>query len=178
MDLSKVDAPVKGNFLIAFADIQDFLRIDRSISDPVALFDLLNGVAHVAVNCVAKTSGKLVKFIGDAILLVFPGDDVDVGVGCLLELKAQIESLLSQRGFTNRLRITAHFGEAAVGLLGEEPNKRLDILGHAVNVASILGRGEHGGRLIISPQAFRRLSSSGRRVFHKYTPPIVYLAEE
>lgn len=91
MDLSKVDTPVKGNSLIAFADIQGFLRIDKSISDPVALFDLLNEIARAAVNCVAKTSGEVVKFIGDAILLIFPGDDVDVGVGCLLELKAQID---------------------------------------------------------------------------------------
>lgn len=122
--------------------------------------------------------GGVVKVIGDAILLVFPDDEVDIGVECLLDLKARIESVLRRSGFANRLRITAHFGEAAIGLLGEDRNRSIDVLGHAVNVASVLERGEHAGRLIISPQAFRRLSSATRKVFHRYTPPIVYLAQE
>jgi hypothetical protein len=30
---------------------------------------------------------------------------------------------------------------------------------------------------VISPQAFRKLSPATRKSFHKYTPPVVYVAE-
>ncbi len=177
MDLTRIDAPEKGNFLVSFADIEGFLGISTSLSDPIELFDLLNGVAAVASECVAQTTGTIVKFIGDACLSVFPEDAVDAGILCLLDLKKRTEALLSRRGFKNRLRISAHFGEAAIGQFGRAPDRRLDIFGQSVNVASGLGRGDHRGRLIISPQAFRKLSTESRRIFHKYTPPIVYVAE-
>jgi hypothetical protein len=51
-------------------------------------------------------------------------------------------------------------------------------LGEAVNIASMLGRGEHRGRLVISPQVFRKLSPETRKSFRKFTPPIVYVAGE
>jgi class 3 adenylate cyclase len=178
MDLTKVDAPQKGNFLIAFADIQNFTGISLSIADSISLFDLLNGAALIAAGCVAATSGKIIKFIGDECLLIFPEDAADAGTKCMLSMKKRIEAYLSGKGFSNKLKITVHFGEAAVGLFGQAPDRRLDIIGDSVNIASTLGRGEHRGRLVISPQAFRRLSPETRKAFHKYTPPIVYVAEE
>jgi len=33
------------------------------------------------------------------------------------------------------------------------------------------------GRFTISPQLFRKLDAATRKSFHKYTPPVTYLAD-
>jgi class 3 adenylate cyclase len=177
MDLISVQKPQKADLLVCFMDIQNFLAISHDVSDPLKLFDLLNAMARSIIEEVEGTPGLVIKFIGDACLIVFPEDAVDAGVGILLSIKAKVEKLLSNLGYPNRLRVTAHFGEAAIGPYGFGRHIRMDVFGDCVNTAAMLGRGEHKGRLIISPQAFRKLSPQTRKKFHKHTPPIVYLAE-
>ncbi|MBU0934792.1 MAG: hypothetical protein KKC64_04185, partial [Spirochaetes bacterium] len=54
-----------------------------------------------------------------------------------------------------------------------------DIIGETVNIAATMGSGgqnSHRNRLILSPEAFRSLGPELRKKFHKFTEPIVYLA--
>jgi len=51
-------------------------------------------------------------------------------------------------------------------------------MGDAVNVAATIDRAGRGGRMTTSPQAFRQLEPETRKLFKKYTPPIVYMAAE
>ncbi len=178
MDFSKVTTPRKENLLIAFMDIQGFLSIGQRLSDPLQMFDLLDGFARIVTRGIREAGGIVVKFIGDACLVVFAEDAVEDGVLALIAVKADCERYLQGRGFPNRLRVTAHFGEAALGLLGVEPDRRLDVLGDSVNVAASLEKTGHRGRLVITAATFRRLGPAGRRRFHKFPEPIVYLAEE
>ena len=177
MEFSTLTAPVKGDFLIAFADIQNFLGLAKGIPDSLDLFNLLNGIARNMIECIEGTPGKIVKFIGDACLIVYPEGSVDIGIERILLLKKKCEQYLAGLGFSNKLRISAHYGEAAIGQFGQGCYQQIDILGDSVNTASAIGRGEHRGRLVISPQLFRKLSSFNRKAFHKYTPPIVYIAD-
>ncbi len=178
MDFSRVTTPRKVDLLISFADIQGFLGIARSDPDPLRMFELLNGWADAMVSEIEKASGCVLKFIGDSCLSVFPGDRVDAGVLALLAAKTRAEAYLQERGFRNRIKVTAHLGEVAIGLFGAGSCRALDVLGESVNVAASLEKGDHYGKLIISPQAFRKLSAETRKLFRKYTPPIVYLASD
>ncbi|HET6484950.1 MAG TPA: adenylate/guanylate cyclase domain-containing protein [Spirochaetia bacterium] len=178
MDFSRVTTPQRVSLLISFLDIQGFLGISQKLNDPLDLFALLDDLAKMIIHDVDASSGRVIKLIGDSALVVYPEEAIDRGVNALLALKTRLEEDLSRRGFSNRLRMTAHFGEAAIGLLGEGQCRHLDVLGDSVNTAAMLERTGHGGRLILSPQAFRRLSSSTRKLFHRFTPPQVYLAEE
>jgi len=96
----------------------------------------------------------------------------------LFSIKKKSEAHLKALGFANRVRITAHFGEVAIGLFGDGNCKHLDVIGETVNVAAGLGRGEHRGQLVVSAQAFRKLSPATRKRFHRHTPPVVYLGKE
>jgi class 3 adenylate cyclase len=178
MDFTKVTKPEEGSFLIAFADIQNFGTISKALPDPVQLFDLLNSWAKIIIEAIDKTPGRVLKFIGDECLMIFPDDAIDAGVLALLSIKEQVEKHFKNNGLPNKMRITAHYGEAAVGQFGTGSMKSIDIIGDSVNVAASLSRGDHRGRLIISPQVFRKLAASTRKAFHKYTPPLVYLAED
>jgi class 3 adenylate cyclase len=177
MNITDISEPRRTNLLISFIDIMNFAAISHKLSDSVAVFNLLNEFAKTILGLVEKTSGHVVKFIGDACLLVFPEESVDEGVLAVMEIRKQCEELFTRRSIPTALRINIHFGEVAIGLLGDEKHARIDIMGDSVNVAATLGRGEHRGKILISPQTFRKLSPGTRKLFHKYTPPILYIAE-
>jgi adenylate cyclase len=178
MDFSNLTTPQKADLLIAFMDIQGFAEIARSLKEPLRMFELLNAWARLVIADVDRTGGRVIKLIGDECMIVYPDESVDAGVRALIAVKQKAEAFLGEQGFSTRIKVTVHFGEVAVGPLGAGSCMAIDILGDAVNVAASLGRGEHRGRLVISPQAFRKLSAATRKSFHKYTPPVVYVAEQ
>ncbi len=178
MDLSSTTSVQIDELLICFCDIQAFSAISQSKIDSKELFSLLDGMATVVINTLEGSAGRVVKFIGDSCLIVFPKEQADQGMAILLDMKDRVEGYFKTKGYSNKMRFCVHYGEAAFGPIGSGRYRALDVLGDHVNVAATLGKGEHRGRFIISPQAFRKLSSATRKRFHKYTPPIVYLAEQ
>jgi class 3 adenylate cyclase len=176
MDFTRITAAQSATLLIAFIDIQGFRALSQATPDSVALFTLLNGWARNIITETERGEGMVLKFIGDSALIIFPENKVDEGVLTLLSTREKSDAYFQSLGFNNRVRLTAHLGEVAIGMFGTEGAQRLDIIGDAVNVAAALGRGEHRSHLIISPQVFRHLASVTRKRFHKFTPPIVYLA--
>ncbi len=139
-------------------DIENFTAISRSVKDPLRLFDILNDMAKIIIGKVEGTRGTVVKFIGDACIIVFPDDAVDEGVRTLLDIKGSVEGFFRGLGFSNKLSVGAHFGEAAMGEYGCGSHVRIDVFGESVNIAAMVDRGGHKGRFVISPQAFRTLS--------------------
>jgi adenylate cyclase len=178
MTFSKVTVPEQTNLLIAFIDIQGLKGIADVLKDPMKLFSFLDSWAKIVIKEIDATEGRVLKFIGDECLIAFPDQGVNTGILTLLSIKKKVEKYFKSLGYANKVRITAHYGEVAIGQFGTGSHKNLDVIGETVNTASGLGRGEHRGQLIISAQAFRKLSTSTKRQFHKYAPPIVYLAEE
>ncbi|MBV8083184.1 MAG: hypothetical protein JO247_00065 [Chloroflexi bacterium] len=72
-------------------------------------------------------------------------------------------------GIPSWLHVNAHFGEVTLGPMGRE--RRLDVIGQTVNVTATLGSKDFA----LSQQAFRCLTPEHRRLFHKFTPPVLYL---
>ena len=89
MDFSKVTTPQKVSLLISFMDIQGFLGIAQKLKDPLDLFALLSDLAKVIVHDVDATAGRVIKFIGDSALVVYPEEAADQGVNALIALKAR-----------------------------------------------------------------------------------------
>ena len=178
MDVSPTVTPRRVNLLISFMDILGFMKFTKKMQDPTEVFDLLNGWAAAIVAEVEPAGGKVIKFIGDSCLSIFTEDKVDAGIQALLTAKRKGEDYLQGKGFATKIRATAHFGEVAIGEFGSGQCKGLDVLGDSVNIAATLDGGDRRGRLILSPQAFRKLEATSRKGFHKYTPPVVYVAED
>ena len=118
--------------------------------------------------------GRVVKFIGDAGLLVFPAEHVDAGVLALFDLKQRVDEFMVGRGWPCRLMAKAHFGTVAAGAFGARGDKRYDVLGKTVNTTARL---ESAG-IALSADAFRQLSPETRKRFKKHTPPIAYIRLE
>ena len=160
--------------LICFTDMTGFAQAAKTLGTEAAV-EMLRGLAIMMDDHLKPTPGWIVKYIGDASLIVFPDEWVDRGVSALLELKNACDAYLSDRDLPNRITFAMHFGEIMVVRL--PPVEGLDIMGDAVNTTARLEGGRSKGRFVISPQVFRKLQPATRKRFHKFTPPVVYYGE-
>ena len=158
--------------LICFTDIVGFTRVAESM-DESEVVAMLKNVAQNAAEVIGPSPGIIIKYIGDAMLAMFPDECVDEGVNTMLALKEKQDRFFASMKLDLRITYAAHVGPVTTVLL--PPIDNLDIAGRSVNTAASLERGR-GGQFIISTQVFRKLRPETRKRFHKFTPPIVYLA--
>jgi class 3 adenylate cyclase len=174
---NKIQKPIKTNLLICFGDLYRFIDVANKMNDALELFELLNGMAATIIRHISSTTGRVIKFIGDSVLIVFPEDSVDEGMLLLLEMRDKVAAYFSSRDIDMKMHIGVHFGEAAIGPFGEDPVRSIDVIGEPVSRAAVLAGREYRGKFVITPQVFRKLMPETRKRFHKYTPPVVYVAE-
>ena len=163
--------------LVFFTDISGFTRLVRDM-ELSELVEFMLKFADITNRHVESAGGTVVKYIGDSALGYFDSDKIDEGIGALFSMQKEIEEDFIVKGKKTGLRIGAHYGQFASCILlpVEEP----DLIGETINIAAKIGSGgqtKHRSKLIISPEAFRKLSAQSRKRFHKFTEPIVYLAE-
>lgn len=130
---------------------------------------------ELATVTIASSGGRVVKFIGDATLAVFPAEHVDRGVLGLLEFKHTADRFMADWGWDCHLVVKVHYGTVAQGHFGAGADRRYDVLGKAVNIAARL---ESSGGVTLSAEAFRQLGPDVRQRFKKHTPPITYIRQE
>jgi adenylate cyclase len=159
--------------LLAFVDLTRFFAQSQRVAD-VELAETIDAYYERVGAAVKDAGGRVVKFVGDGVLIAFPEDRVDRGVEMLLGLKDSVDALMAQRGWDCRLVAKAHFGTAVAGAFGLRGDKHWDVIGKAVNTAATLD----GNGVTLSVAAFRKLSPAMRKRFKKHTPPVSYIRLE
>ncbi len=161
------------SLLVIFVDLTRFASQSQRVGD-VELADGIDAYYEQVAASVQDAGGRVVKFVGDGVLIVFPEDQVDRGVEMLLALKEAIDRSMAERGWECRLIAKAHFGTAVAGPFGAVGDKRHDVIGKVVNIAALLD----SAGVTLSVAAFRKLSPPLRRRFKKHTPPVTYIRAE
>ena len=172
-NLNTIDSPVETNLLVAFTDLTGFHKYTVAQTDK-SVFSTMSSYFEFAGDIVEKSGGKVVKFMGDAILIVFPEERVNEGILALKTLKDQGNKWMESRNMPSRHRIHAHFGQVVCGPIGSKSEKRFDVYGITVNTAALL----KSNGLAITPQVFRKLKPDTRKLFKKHTPPVTYIPVE
>ncbi len=163
--------------LVFLTDLSSFGRLTRGMALE-ELADLMERFGEITYRHVSEGGGGIVKYIGDSALGYFPTEKINAGIGALLAMQKEIETELDVNGHRTGVRIGAHYGPFVFAPM--PPIERPDIQGETVNIAATLGSGgqsKHRDRFILTPEAFRKLDPETRTRFHKFTEPIVYLAE-
>lgn len=135
---------------IWYCDLRNFTRMSNELPRDVVIATLNDYFDTVARPVVAR-GGEILKFIGDAILAIFPmDDDLDRDRKCKVALEAAIAALEGLREL-NELRAAAgqaplkigiglHAGSVSYGNIGAAfgEDARLDftVIGPAVNLAT------------------------------------------
>jgi adenylate cyclase len=121
---------VSERLAVAFTDLEGFTKFTASKGDEAA--SRLLAAHHRAVGPVVRSrGGRVVKRLGDGLLLTFPEAEAAV-LACLELVDAEPVPL--------RLRAGVHLGEVVV--------TRDDVIGHTVNVAARVAESAKGDQVL------------------------------
>jgi adenylate cyclase len=158
------------NLLVSFCDIRGFYNFCQGKSH-LEITKFLDEFYELVGDIIEGAGGQILKFLGDAALIIFAEEDVSRGVIALKKLQDESDAWLKARNTSCRNIIKAHFGPVSGGLVGTRHNKQFDIFGMTVNTAFKIP--SYG--LAITPQVFRQLDTDTRQLFKKHTPPMRYI---
>jgi len=143
---------------IVFADLVGFTELSETL-DPTLVVELLNLAHSVMVNCVRGNSGKVDKFMGDAIMALF--DDPLGAVNACAEIQATFAELNVYRSEAGappvNLRIGINTGTVIMADVGTEERKDWTAIGDAVNTAARIEKHCPPGAVLLSAQTFDRV---------------------
>lgn len=174
---------------ILFCDLRDSTALAESLSRQTYL-DLLNEFFECTVEPVLADGGEVLKFIGDAVLAIFPvesaeADETSVANACGRACKAAQEIIARIAALPARsdrpsiqCAIGLHFGDVMYGNVGAP--KRLDftVIGSAANIAARLSthcRTREQSLLMsvdVARHVTENLHSLGNQRFHNVTEDV------
>src|SRR5215472_8708028 len=99
----------KTPLLIVFLDLDGYSASCEERGDLEAA-DMIDDYYDRVANAVHAAGGRVVRFIGDAALIVFSERAMDSAVAMVLDLVPRIDQFMRGRGFRCRLRAKLHFG--------------------------------------------------------------------
>ena len=141
-----------------------------TLTDPSLAPEASQAFYVLSTTHIEGAGGRIVKFMGDAGLAVFPLECAEAVISALCDLSAQARAHAAEFGFDTYLNINVHVGPVVAGSFGPSGAARFDVIGKTVNVAARLGR----RGVTLSAQAFRCLSDGARKRFNKIKPPVTY----
>jgi adenylate cyclase len=162
------DRRAKRELLIIFTDLTRFTALAAKLEDG-ALAEIVDQLYERLHAAVAGAGGRVVKFIGDAMLAVFEPEQADEAVAVLLKEKRAVDAWFQGRKLECRLHVKVHLGKVIAGPFGGRDEKRFDVIGKEVNACARL---PNPGFALSAP-AFRALSAKGQAAF-KQQAPVVY----
>jgi adenylate cyclase len=156
--------------LVACSDLTGYARFSARKSQE-EIFHLLSDYYELVGDVILPAAGKVIKFMGDAALMLFPEEAADTGVRALLDLQNRGDAFLASRGAASQHHIRIHFGPMCIGPLGTRTDKRTDVLGSTVNTLFLLKT----TGFALTPEAFEKLGSETKRLFEKNVASGVYV---
>ncbi len=139
---------------IMFCDLRGSTRLEEEL-ERSAYLALLNHFFETVSTAVEEHGGEVLKFIGDAVLAVFPaGEDAAAAKGHALGAALGIVEALSApaEGPAADCAIGLSYGRVTYGNIGSRERLDFTVIGRAANVAARLGdAGKRlGHRIVVS----------------------------
>lgn len=128
---------VEKEITILFSDIRSYTKISEGMSNN-ELFQFVNRYLDLAVDVITINNGFIDKFIGDAIMALFP-DGGDDALRAIIELRQKMQQQdIMQDGKPIKVGAGIHFGSVTLGTVGTYTRMDTTVLGDSVNLASRL----------------------------------------
>ncbi len=131
------------NAVLWFSDLRGSTAISETIA-PDEIIPFLNDYAQAAIDTIHDAGGDVLKLIGDGVLAMFTGEDMDAARRAALRAEhrfRQSMSKLNARRSADGRPITSayvglHVGEVFYGNIGSEDRLDFTVVGPAVNEVS------------------------------------------
>lgn len=152
---------VQREMTILFSDIRSYTTLSERMT-PQQNIDFLNGYLMSVGPVIRNNGGFIDKYIGDAIMALFPGSPDDA-LSAAKGIFSQLEQYNALRAASGdepiAVGIGIHTGTLMLGTIGEENRLDTTVISDAVNIASRLESltKEIGVRVLISSETRAKL---------------------
>lgn len=121
---------------ILFSDLRGFTSLAEGRS-PEEIFDLLNRYLDAVVPAIHKHGGFVDKYIGDAIMALFP-QSPSQSVRSAIEMFQLLYGFVDHSEVMLKMGVGLHWGEVVLGTLGSRERWESTVIGDSVNLAARL----------------------------------------
>jgi adenylate cyclase len=125
------------------ADLRGFSALTDELPED-KIIELLNGFFDLVVPGVIENGGDVLKYVGDAVIAIFPVTGVDPAPACRSALAAARSALAALQAASPEIQrrismvIALHYGNAAYGNIGSGNRLDFTAIGRDVNILSRL----------------------------------------
>lgn len=172
---------IEKHIFIMFSDIKGFTSYSEDLM-PYDVIYALNLYFKRVGPVIAGHGGRIDSYMGDGFLALFENEDPTAGalqaVTAGLEIIAEVQRLgpelenLYQKSF--EIRVGLHYGQVVAGKLGSPGNKKLTVIGDAVNLASRIetANKQVGSNFLISEDTYNLVKEKVQtnRIVHLNIP--------
>jgi class 3 adenylate cyclase len=158
---SAVAAVTRTAMVIAFIDLARFQIASRRLTDE-ALAQLVQDYYERVADGLKGAGGRVVKFMGDGALAVFPIDRASQAVRAMILLKQEIDARMAKRKVATALVIRVNAGDVMAGDYGPKSDRRFDVIGNAVNRAAAMRYSEG---LSLTSDTYEKLDAKTQKLF-------------
>jgi adenylate cyclase len=167
---------VENRVFIMFGDIQEFTPFAENML-PYDVIYVLNLFFQQVGQVIEEHGGRIDAYMGDGFMALFENGEPEMcGLAAIkagLAILKAVEAIkgyleeLYQRAF--KVRIGLHYGQVVAGNLGFPGNKKLTVVGDAVNLASRIeaANKQAGTQFLVSEETYRLVEARvevGRKV--------------
>jgi len=119
---------VQCSMTVLFCDIRNFTQMSESMTSK-QVYDILNDFLEIMEPIITKHKGFIDKYIGDAIMALFPDEATDEALNAAVEMIQNVPPSL-------RIGIGINSGDLMLGILGAKKRIEGSVIGDTVNIAS------------------------------------------
>lgn len=131
---------VEGEMTVLFVDMREFTKMSEMLT-PKENFQFLNNYFKAMTPLIRSCSGFIDKFVGDAIMALFPEkpDDAIRAAKLMVRSAHDMEVPVAiQSQAPIRIGVGIHTGRVMLGTVGDEQRMDVTVISDAVNIASRL----------------------------------------
>ncbi|NEO88362.1 MAG: adenylate/guanylate cyclase domain-containing protein [Spirulina sp. SIO3F2] len=149
---------------VLFSDIRAFTSLSETMT-PERNFNFLNAYLECVSPVIREHNGFIDKYIGDAIMALFPHsaeDAIQAAIAMQKQLAAFNQRIIHQGYPSINIGIGLHQGAVMLGTIGESQRMETTVIADAVNLASRLedSTKQYGAALIVSQNTLENLPNS------------------
>lgn len=166
---------VEREVVVLMTDVRGFTAASREMQ-PAELIGALNSLLAVQTVIIAEHGGDVDKFMGDAVLAVWPAgeDGVNRAGRCALALQAKMSETRPawvrpdpDRPVLGEVALGAalHVGPVVMGAVGSDARRDFTVIGHTVNFTAHLCAAAGRGEILVTQALWERFSAPLRQSF-------------
>ncbi|MCT7989148.1 CHASE2 domain-containing protein [Laspinema olomoucense] len=159
----KLGNHIKKEMTVLFSDIRDFTSLSEEMS-PEETFHFINSYLSRVSPIIRDRNGFIDKYIGDAIMALFP-NSADDAVSGAIAMQDQVKLFNEHRQENGQIPIQIgiglHTGSLMLGTIGEAERMESTVISDAVNLASRLEglTKQYGSAILISEDTLNQLEN-------------------